>query len=729
MLNPKKGYLKFIVFMAILNKIRQRSLFLILVIAMALFSFVLADLFKNTDGFNSKSQNVIATVNGKDIDRADFQLKVENAQRQFGGSLTATQAMNRVWDQEVNDAVMNAQYDALGLTVERDQMRDLLRLGLTNFEEFKNEDGIYDENKLNEFIANLKAISPQTAILGGSPINYEAWTNYENNMAVSGKQQTYFNMVKAGISGTLAEGELDYKLENDKVDFKYVRIPYTSIADSTITVTKSDISSYISKNKSQYEVDESRDIRFVQFMEEPSLEDETAIQNELIEVLNGKEDNPTTPEVDETVIGFKNATDDEGFLAANSAVKLYNDFIFKSDLPVEHADSIWNLNKGETYGPYKNNNMFMISKIVDVKQIADSVKVRHILIPFAGAVQAAPDVVKTEDEAKATADSILGVVKSNRSKFQDLLSLSSDLVSNQNDGEIEFAYTAGMAPEFKAFAFDNNVRALDVVKTDFGYHVIEILSQGEKQKAIKVGNLAKEIEPSDATVDRIFNETSKFEIAVADRDFAEVASESDYTVKPVSAVKELDEAIPGLGSQRAIVRWAYEDGVKVGDIKRFNIPGGYAIVQLTGINEEGLMSTEKASITALPEIRKQKKAELIKARISGATLEDIAASESQTVQTALAVTMKSPTVSGAGNEPMVVGTAFGLGEGTVSKPIQGNTGVFIVQVTKLTPAPELPNYQAAANRIVTAKATTVDTALLEALKKAAKIEDNRATFY
>lgn len=198
---------------------------------------------------------------------------------------------------------------------------------------------------------------------------------------------------------------------------------------------------------------------------------------------------------------------------------------------------------------------------------------------------------------------------------------------------------------------------------------------------------------------------------------------------PVSAVKILDEAIPGLGSQRSIVRWAYEDGVKVGDIKRFNIPGGYAIVQLTAVNEEGLMSTEKASFTALSEIRKEKKAEIIKARISGTTLQDIASSESQTVQTALAINMKNPTISGAGVEPKVVGTAFGLNEGATSQTIIGKTGVFVVQVTKFTPADALPNYQAAANRIGSAKVLTVNTALLEALKKSAEIEDNRATFY
>ena len=130
--------------MAILNKIRQRSLFLILIIAMALFSFVLADLFKNSDGFSSKAQNVIASINGEDIKRDDFINKVEAMQRQFGGSMTSTQAMNRVWDQELDAAVLNEQYDALGISVQRDQMRDLLKLGLQSFEEFKNEDPLLD---------------------------------------------------------------------------------------------------------------------------------------------------------------------------------------------------------------------------------------------------------------------------------------------------------------------------------------------------------------------------------------------------------------------------------------------------------------------------------------------------------------------------------------------------------------------------------------------------------
>lgn len=716
--------------MAILNKIRQRSLFLILVIALALFSFVLADLFKNSSGFSSKSQNVVATINGIDIDRDEFMNRVESTQRQFGNSMSSTQAMNNVWDQEVRSAVFETQYEKLGLTVERDYIRNLLSQSLGNFEEFKNDAGVFDENKLNEFIANLKAIQPETAMLNGSLINYEAWTNFEENIATSGKEQMYTNMVKAGLIGTLADGELDYKLENDNVDVRFIQIPFASIPDSTITVTQSDIKTYVNKNKDKYEVDESRDMYFVQFKEEPSLEDEEAVKNEVVSLINGKTDNPTTTEIDEFEIGFKDTNDEATFLAEHSATKLYDGYLSKQLLPTSIADSIYNMNVGEVYGPYKEGNLYKASKLIDVKQVPDSVKVRHILIPFVGATRADAAVTKTDAEAKKTADSIYTAIRANRSKFKTLLDLSSDKVSNEKDGEIEFAYTDGFAPEFRDFSFENRVGDLQVVKTDFGYHIIEILSQGERQKVVKVGHLSLPIEPSEQTIDEVYNKTSKFEIAVTNGVFQDVAQENGYAVKPVSNIKELDETIPGLGSQRAMVRWAFEDGVKVGSVKRFNIQGGgYAVAVVSAINKKGLMTTEKASVTALPAIRKEKKAALIKERVSGNTLEEVSASEGQTIKTAAAVNMKNPTLSGAGREPYIVGAAFGLQEGQTSKLLTGNLGMYMIQVTKINYAAELPSYQAAANRVATAKSSNVSTVLFNALRESAKIEDNRATFY
>ena len=715
--------------MAVLNKIRQRSIFLILIIALALFSFIIGDIFQNLDS-SAASDAPIATVNGEDIDRDDFMAKVENVQRQSGGSTTNTQAMNRVWENELRAKVMQSQYDAIGISVERDYMRDLLKQNLTTFEEFKNEAGLFDEDKLNEFIANLKAISPETTTLGGTPINYQSWTTFEQNVAVSGVQQTYFNLVKAGITGTLTEGELDYQLENDKVDLKYVQIPYSSIPDSLITVKKSEIEAYMKRFPKTYEVEASRNLVYVEFKEEASLEDEQAIQDNLKALISDREEYNEVSKANETVVGFKNTKDNEEFVDANSAQKFNDAFVFRSAFSSEQADNITDLKTGEIYGPYKEGNFFKLTKMLAKKGIADSTKVRHILIPFVGGARADATVTKTDAQAKATADSIYNVLRRNRSKFKSLLSLSSDKVSNEKEGVIEFAYTDGFAPEFKAYSFENPKGSLGVVRTDFGYHVIEVLSQGKPQDAFKVATIAQEIEPSVETIDEVFKNKSKFEIAVADTDFETVAEENNYDVRNVSSVKELDENIPGIGAQRAIVRWAFEDGVEEGDFKSFSTTaGGFVVVKLTDVNEAGLMSVQDGSVTALPEVRKEKKAAYIIDRITASTLEDIAAAEGQTVKTAVAVNMKNPTLSGAGREPLVIGTAFGLDEGETSELIEGNTGVYAVQVTKTTPAPVLSSYQAAANRVGQAKESAVNTQLYNALKDAAEIEDNRAVFY
>jgi parvulin-like peptidyl-prolyl isomerase len=712
--------------MAILNKIRQRGLFLVIVIAMALFSFVLADLINKPGGLSTKSQEVIATVNGRDISREAFMNKVEVAQRNLGGRGTSTQAMNQVWDQEIRNAVMNSQYEALGIVVERDQMRDFLRLSLSSFEEFKDADGLYDENKLNEFIANLRDISPETGILNGTPIDYASWTNFETNLATGGIQQIYLNMVKAGVIGTLAEGELNYRMENDNVDVRFVQIPYTSIPDSMVTVRTSDINDYVNKNKRRYEVDETRDIRFVEFEEKASLEDEESIKTGFDRYIKGK------IEYNDTILPFAEVSDHENYVdnVAGSALKFNPRFLRKSALPAANADSIFGLRPGEVFGPYKESTFYKLSKVVAETQLPDSVKVRHILIPFVGATRAGADVTKNMVEAKATADSIYNEISSGRSSFLSLLDLSSDKVSNENNGELEFNSLASMAPEFKNFSFENKVGDLEVVRTSFGYHIIEILNHYNPERALQVATIAIPIEPTEETIDKIFTETSKFEIAVTGGDFDAVAKENNYVVRPVSNVGVLDENIPGIGNQRALVRWAFEDDSEVGDIKRFSVQGGgYAVVMLSAINKEGLMTTEKASVTALPAIRKEKKAELIREQIVGATLDEIAANSGQTVKTAVALNMKTPTLSGAGREPKVIGAAFGLDEGELSQPIDGNFGVYVIVPTKVSPADPQPGYQAAANRLTTTRVNNVNSNLYNALKDASEIEDNRATFY
>lgn len=704
--------------MAVLNKIRQRSLFLIVVIALALFSFVLADLFKSGSSFSAKSQNIVATINGKDITREDFLQKVEAAQRQAGSNATNSQVMNQVWEQEVRQAIMETQYDKLGITIEKDQMRDLLKTTLATSPEFLNAAGLFDENKLNEYIANLKETSPQ---------GYEGWINYENSIASNGLQQNYFNMVKAGLTATLVEGELEHKLEGNKVDIKFVQIPYSSISDSVVKVSTSEVSDYIKKHKKQYEVDASRDIKFVQFDETASAEDENVIKKGLQALFKNKVEYNDVSKTNDTVVGFLNTKNDENFINSNSDIKFDKRFVFKSSLPASAADSIYNLKVGSIYGPYKDNGYYKLSKVTGVKQIPDSVKVRHILIPFLGSQSADPTVIQTEAQAKATADSLLAVIKSDRTKFPELVkTFSSDQGSIEKEGRYDWHPYNTMVPEFNDFEFEGNVGDLGVVKTAFGFHIIEIEGQKAKNKAVQVGTIARVIEPSEASVDKIFRDASNFEIAIGKKDFEAVAKEKNFVVRPVNALKELDENIPGVGSQRPIVRWAFEDGTDIGDIKRFNVPTGYVIVQLVAKHEKGLMSVEDAKATVIPIIRKEKKAEMIRKRVSATTLDALAKAENTTVRTATGINMKNPTVTGVGREPLVVGSAFGLKNGKTSKLIDGANGVYMIQVTNIEYALKLDSYQAAANRVEQQKINVVSSRLYNALKEAAEIEDNRA---
>jgi len=304
--------------------------------------------------------------------------------------------------------------------------------------------------------------------------------------------------------------------------------------------------------------------------------------------------------------------------------------------------------------------------------------------------------------------------------------LSSDQGSVAKEGRYDWHAYNSMVPEFNDFEFDGKKGDLGVVKTVFGFHIMEVEGQKGSSKAVQVATIAKTIEPSETTTDKVFRDASNFEINAGKGDFDALAKENKFTVRPVNSIKVLDENIPGVGNQRPIVRWAFEEELEVGGIKRFNIPNGYVIAQLVAKHKAGLMSADDATARVLPLVRKEKKAELIKDRISATTLEALMAAEKTSLRTASGINMKNPTISGAGREPLVVGAAFGLNEGETSELIVGEKGIYMVQVTKVTPAVELDNYQASANRVEQEKANAVNSKLYNALKAASDIEDNRA---
>ncbi|WP_350289981.1 peptidylprolyl isomerase [uncultured Croceitalea sp.] len=705
--------------MAILGNIRKRTTVLILIIGLALFAFVISGIF-TADGGGAKIGSAVAEINGEDLSIDEFRQKVEQASRRYGANFSSTQLVNTVYDQEVRSALLNQQFEDLGIAIESDQIVEFVKTsGYAQIPDFQDENGIFNAEIFKSSIADWKV---------NDPLRYDAWLEDEKNIMQAAKEQLYFNLVKAGAGATLNEGEFDYNLTNNKVDVQYVRVPYTSIADSTIQVSKQEIEAYVKEHKEDFKQDKSRDVRFVFFEEQPSLEDETAVKDGMAALLDDSVEYNEATDQNDTIAGFRNAADLAAFLDRNSDSKYDTIFRAKKELPAVAADSLMSLNVDGIYGPYRDGNFFKLSKMVSRKPNG-SVKASHILFTYEGATRANPEIKRTKEDAEAEAKKILVEAKKEDAVFANLARDNSDGPSAPRGGDLGYFQEGIMADEFNDFCFGNAVGEVGLVETEFGFHIIRV---DDKEDIVKIATLSREVESSEETINTLFTEATKFEMASIDAEanqFSDIAKESEFTVRPVNKIKEMDENLPGLGSQRAVVQWAFNDDTKVGAIKRFDLANGYAVVQLTKKYKEGLMSSEDASATALPKIRKERKAAQIIDANKGKSLEDLASSNNVTVSTASALTMKSPTIPGAGREPFVVGNAFTLEEGATSNLLKGETGVFMVKATKKIPAAELQNFSTYAKTLSTSNANRVNSAVYNALKEGAEIEDKRATFY
>ncbi len=579
--------------MAVLSKIRERSLFLIIIIALALFSFVLSGLF---DGnlFN-KNTNEIGEINGESISREEFAQQVEFYRNRSNGRTTNSQNINNAWNSLISEKIYATLLEKSGVVVGEKDVWDALvaQISAQNSPQFLNEVGLFDQEKLKEYIATLRDNSEENE---QGKAAWISWLNYEKGIKKSLEQNTYNALIKAGLGSTLTDGESDYYFKNTNVDLEYVFVPFSSIADSLITVSKDEMKDYIKSHPKDFTVEESRDIQFVSFNIKPTTEDEDTIKNELIELINDREEYSNAAKSTVQILGFKNATNMVEFNSENESDNLFDDLFYtKSNLPKRVADSLYNSEINSIYGPYKDNGFYKISKISDIKQLPDSVKASHILIPFIGSTTADETVTQNAEEAQKVADSILAVVKSNGSKFEEIAKeLSIDKISGEKGGDLGWFVYATMIPEFRDYAFENAVGDMGIVKTQFGYHIIKIEDQKNHQKAIQVATFSRKIDASEKTENEIFEKAETFasELSTGLK-INDLAKDHNYLVNSVLNLEIFDDNISQLGSQRQIIRWIFDENTEVKDIKRFDTDKGYTVVILNKKNKAGLSARGK----------------------------------------------------------------------------------------------------------------------------------------
>lgn len=720
--------------MAILSKIRDRSMFLILIVGLALFAFVL-DPSSIQSFFSSSKINAIGEVNGEEIDREEFIRQVETYRSQSRGRSTQMQAVKAVWNTIVSEKIFETQLEKAGIVVgEKDIWDAMVQLpDIQNSALFKNEANLFDEERLKEYIANMQ----DDAEAGDS----QAWLNWlitEKRIKQNLERQAYTSLVTAGLGTSLEEGKRDYIYQNIKIDAQYVYIPYSSIADSLSIVSKSEIQKYLEKNKKRFKPEATRTLQYVKFDIEASEADEEAIKKEVENFINDREEYSNAAKTTVKIAGLKNATDYEVFINDNkSDLSIDNGYKFKNQIPAAISEEIFDASLGDVIGPYKDYKYYKISKIVEIIQLPDSVKSSHILVPFVGASRSTS--LKTKEEAKKTADSIFALVRKNKTKFTEVADEVNTDGTKGKGGDIGWvrknqAFSAGFDKAFADFIYKNNTGSIAVVETAFGYHVIRIDEQTKSEKAVRLATYARLIEASVETENSIFEQAETLAAKLSNgSNLDEIAAEEDLKIQSAINLKVLEENIPGLSGQRQIVIWAFNDERVLGDSKRFDydIAGknGYAVVVLKGKTEEdGVVISSDLLLNIRPELINKKKAALIKENMKGSTLEEIAKNSSTSVRRASSVTLTSPLLSGVGNEPAVVGAMSTLKIDKISDKIEGNKGVFVVKVTKRDGPIQLENYDTFRNTIAL-KLQGRTYQLYQVLEDAADIKDNRGKFF
>ncbi|WP_264533871.1 peptidylprolyl isomerase [Flavobacterium sp. N2013] len=696
--------------MAVLAKIRKRSALLIGAIALALFAFIIQDLIgKGGLGQNTKD---VGTINDKDISFEDFRIKVSNVEKS-GQGITATQAANQVWDQEVSIALLTSEFEKLGLRVGEKHLIEVLKAdqNIGSNPLFLNAAGLFDLAKFKDY---FKANPEQAAFL----------QEREKSAELNAKFQIYNTMVKSALYTTEAEGKLKYEMEANKVNFAYVAGLYSTIKDSQVKVTDAEIVDFMKKNEKKYKADESREIEYVLIEDKASKEDEAEVRAKITSLLSGSVVYNQKTGKNDTLPGFKNAPNAIEFVNSNSDVPYDSSFVAKKDLPAIDADQLFNLAPGAVYGPYKFGNYYCISKSFG-KRAGVNAKASHILISYEGTQVPNKREKRTKEQALAKAQAILAQVNANPDSFMMLAFSNSDDSSAQQGGDLGYFGPNQMVKPFNDFVFGNPIGKVGLVETPFGFHIIRIT---DKQDGVRLATVAQKVEPSEATSDKIFTQATQFEMDAASKDFAKLAKDMKLTIAPAVTVTGMQEQFASLGNQRAIVRWAFEEDSKVGSIKRFELANiGHVIARVKSIDNSGLVPVSQVRSYVEPILKNKKKAELIKAKMTGSSLEAIAKSAGSKVEQAANLTMENPVLGLVGAEPKVVGTAFALAANKVSAPIEGVTGVYVVKNVSTVKAPALKNHAAYVAKL---KQQTAGDAgrILPALKANATIEDNRSKF-
>ena len=702
--------------MATIQRIRQRSGLLVVVVFVALIAFLLGDLFRSGGSKFFGDPNVIGTVNGRDITRQELSQGMEELRagnpEQYANT-TSIQLANFVWNNIVTEELLSAELSAAGMSVSEQEIYFDIITNPNIRQNFAGANGQFDENMFKSYIAQVRDnrdASEQSVEM------WTQWLSFERAVANQAQNFKYTNAIEKAIFMPAGLAETEINRGDAQHPAQYVYVPYIDVNEDEINVSDEDAKRYFNAHKEDFSQEEGRNIEFINFPLAPSESDREGVRAELASLS----------------FEWLNVEDDSVFVNQHSDVRFQSEYYTTTELVGTGLDTLVDgQSVGFQKGPIDLGGAFAVVKLVDRKTVPDSAKARHILIPFAGATRADASVTRNPQEAKVLADSLFAYLEGNPSAFESVSeAFSSDVVAKEKGGDLGYFSRGSMAKPFENFCFFRKNGSIGVVPTQFGWHVIQVTDQKGENDVYKIGQIIREILPSDETIQTLYNQASGYAAeAQTAEDYRALATEKGFFLRPARNLGRFEEVVSGLGTARRVVRWAWDDDREEGNIGLLENDGnGYVVVVLTDKLEEGTSPFEMVQAQCLEAAKKDAKKALVLERLENAsdgaaTIEAVATAAGKEVRT-LSFRISQFNISGVGNEAKVVGTICGLEPGTLSPVILGENGAFVAITSPANPAPQI-DYTNMAQNTQRSIRNLVGTQAYKALQDKAKIEDMR----
>jgi peptidyl-prolyl cis-trans isomerase D len=708
--------------MALLESIRSKAgTIVLIVIGLALFSFVMQDLFSSGNSMFRGSATELGEINGKSVQGEEFQRRLsvaeENLKRNQGltgiDENTRQQLINQIWNDYLDEYLFNAEMEEAGIEVSGDELFDMIQG--ENVDPQVTQIPAFQDSITKQFDRNLvlKFIKTQlTEENDPDGVYRNSWNEFEQALMKQRRKSKYNTLLRKSIYVTNSQAKRDFLAKNETASIRFVGKRYETIADSTITVTDEDLKKYYNENKFEFEQkEETRKVDYVVFQVNPSAEDR-------MEMLESS----TRIKAD-----FQTATNDTAFVNANSEEGFRVSIEKRGGLNPQINDSVFSGTPGRVYGPFIDGDQIKLLKLIGFSSSSDSVKARHILI----STKDLPVAL-----ASIRADSMKNAIKSG-ADFADLARrFSQDPGSGAQGGDLGWFTEGQMVPEFNDACFNGKVGDMPVVTTQFGVHIINIQEKTSPSFKAKVVYINRNIEPSSKTIDEYYAKANDFAVSSQDYDaFKEQAKSRSLFIVNFENVRPSDRQVNDLVNSRELVQWMYNPERSLNNVSKvFDFEGKYVVAALTGMKDKGIPPFEQLKEAIKPLAIREKKADTFRAEfqkaLTGTTDIDALASKMALAATPSSLTFSAYSIPSLGLEPIIIGKTFSIAKNKLSEPIKGKSGMYVIVVDSISTAAQMPtDFKDYKQSLVSSLAGRVDGNVNSALVKIANVEDKRYRFF